>query len=359
MPAEVGMPSRIVFCADGTWDGSPNNTNVYQMSKACVQSSDQVVFYDDGVGADGLPLERIIGGAFGFGLWSKIKQGYAQIAHVYEKDNSIFIFGFSRGAYTARSLAGMIAVCGLPLGGFDDDLVEKAFAAYRERDMNERQQMLGPLTDKYQLYDAPITMVGVWDTVGALGIPSAFGGVDPALYGFLDTGLHSDVKNAYHAVSIDERRAEFPATLWTAKASTTVMEQIYFAGVHCDVGGSYPEHGLADITLSWMMNKACAIAMPDQKPGLLLDPGVWAKFQCVNPEHALDQKHESWSPLWGFPRERSIDIKACLSDSVQLRCQHDGTYRPKSLSFDANGNAAASYSIVKVLCDAAAAGNAG
>ena len=351
------MPSRIVFCADGTWDGSPNNTNVYQMSKACLVNVDQMVFYDDGVGADGTPLERIVGGAFGLGLWSKVKQGYTQIAHVYDKDNAIFIFGFSRGAYTARSLAGMIAVCGLPLGGFDNGLVDAAFDAYREPDKGERAKKLAPLTQKYNLYDAPITMVGVWDTVGALGIPAAFGGVDPVLYGFLDTGLHPDVKNAYHAVSIDERRAEFPATLWTAKAPTTVMEQVYFAGVHCDVGGSYPEHGLADITLSWMMNKACGIAMPDGRPGILVDPTAWSKFQCVDPKHALDQKHESWTPLWMFPRDRDIDSKACLSDSVQLRCQHDSTYRPKSLSFDTNGNLASSYSIVKTaLCAAASAG---
>lgn len=352
------MPSRIVYCADGTWDGSPKNTNVYQMSKACVQSVDQVVFYDDGVGADGLPLEKLGGGAFGFGLWSKIKQGYTQIAHVYEKDDAIFIFGFSRGAYTARSLAGMIAVCGLPLGGFDDSLVETAFQAYRERDLNRRQQILGPLSEQYKLYDAPITMVGVWDTVGSLGIPAIFGGVSPLLYGFLDTSLHSDVKYAYHAVSIDERRAEFPATLWQGKASTTVMEQICFAGVHCDVGGSYPDHGLADITLSWMMNKAYAIPMPDKRPGLLLDPGVWDKFSCIDAKHALDQKHESWNVIWGFPKAREIAANACLSDSVKLRCEHDNTYRPRNLNLDAKGEPTG-YTVVSVVCETPSAGAAG
>ena len=247
------MAKRIVYCADGTWDGTQNLTNVYRLSKSLLQTFDQIVLYDDGVGASGAPIEQLLGGAFGTGLWQKIKDGYTRIAHVYEKDDEIFIFGFSRGAFTARSLAGMIAICGLPTANFDDGLVEPAFHAYRERDMNHRQQLLAPLTKQYNLYDAPITMVGVWDTVGSLGIPAVFGGVSPLLYGFLDTGLHSDVKNAFHAVSIDERRVEFPATLWTAKASATVMEQIYFSGVHCDVGGSYPERGLADITLGWMM----------------------------------------------------------------------------------------------------------
>jgi uncharacterized protein (DUF2235 family) len=303
-------------------------------------TSDQLPFYDDGVGADGLPLEKLVGGAFGVGLYQKIKNGYTKIAHAYEKDDDIFIFGFSRGAYTARSLAGMIAICGLPTSGFDDELVEKAFQAYRMKD--ERQAILPNLVDKYRLYDAPIKMVGVWDTVGALGIPAVFGGVDPVIYGFLDTGLHPDVKNAYHALAIDERRTEFPATLWTSQPQPDqTIEQVWFAGVHCDVGGSYPETELSDITLSWMMTKA-------EKLGLQFDPEVWKKYADLDQKHALDEKHESWSPVWLFPKTRPIPQNAALANSVTTRCVHDNTYRPNNLIFT-GGTPANSYPVVPVV----------
>ena len=191
-------------------------------------------FYDDGVGADGDPLWKLVGGAFGTGLWQKIKEGYTKIAHVYEAGDPLFIFGFSRGAFTARSLAGMIAACGLPTKNFSDDLVQTAFDAYRDKD--NRQALLEKLKD-CNMYAAKITMVGVWDTVGSLGIPSAIGAVDPVLYGFLDTGLNPAVLNAYHALAIDEKRLQFPPTLWTSQpAPGQTLEQVWFCGVHSDIG---------------------------------------------------------------------------------------------------------------------------
>src|SRR6201999_3695911 len=112
-----------------------------------------------------------------------------------------FLFGFSRGAFTARSLAGMIAICGLPSGSFTDNCVAQAFSAYR--DPVNRATLLAGL-GSCGLYDAPIQMIGVWDTVGSLGIPAIFGGIDEGKFGFLDTGLHPDVKSAYQCLAIDE-----------------------------------------------------------------------------------------------------------------------------------------------------------
>src|SRR5208282_3058334 len=131
---EPNMSKRIVFCADGTWDSPQNKTNVYKIYQAVSVTPDQLPFYDDGVGSDGLPLEHLAGGAFGIGLFQKIKDGYTKIAHAYEQGDDLYIFGFSRGAYTARSLAGMIAICGLPTQPFDASLVNTAFNAYRNRD---------------------------------------------------------------------------------------------------------------------------------------------------------------------------------------------------------------------------------
>jgi uncharacterized protein (DUF2235 family) len=338
---------RIVFCADGTWDGKSNATNVFKMFNAILVSAEQLPFYDSGVGADGNPIEKLIGGAFGAGLFQKIKDGYTRIAHAYEADDEIFIFGFSRGAYTARSLAGMIANCGLPTKNFDDAQVEAAFQAYRNKD--QRAAILAGL-GQYGMTTPQITMVGVWDTVGSLGIPAIFGGVSPVVYGFLDTGLHPNIKNAFHALAIDERRPEFPATLWTGvPAPGQTLEQVWFCGVHSDVGGGYGgssdagvSTALSDITLGWMMNKA-------QGLGLAISPVALSRYVFpLDNKYALDQLHDSWNPLWGFPARRPIPADSSLANSVIIRCQHHVGYQPGNLTLQ-NGIPAAGYSTVPVV----------
>lgn len=336
---------KIAFCADGTWDGTANNTNVFKLFNALEVSSSQLPFYDSGVGADGNPIEKLLGGAFGTGLFQKIKDGYTRIAHAYDAGDAVYLFGFSRGAYTARSLAGMIAVCGLPTADFDDQLVETAFQAYRNKD--QRAALLGQL-GKYQMYDAQITMVGVWDTVGSLGIPAIFGGVSVLLYGFLDTGLHPDVKNACHALAIDERRAEFPATLWTGDpVAGQTIDQVWFCGVHCDVGGGYPPSdpngtALSDITLGWMMNKASML-------GLDIAPAALARYPLpLDRLCALTELHESWNPVWGIPTSRNIPAASSLSNSVAIRCQGQVGYQPHNLTLQ-DGVPGSGYSVVAVV----------
>jgi uncharacterized protein (DUF2235 family) len=332
------MSKRIIFCADGTWDNAQNDTNVYTLFKAIPITAGQIAFYDDGVGSDGTPIEKLVGGAFGDGLFQKIKDGYTKISHVYERDDEIFIFGFSRGAFTARSLAGMIAICGLPTAAFDDNLVNDAFQAYRNPDQR------AAFDAKYALYNAKITMVGVWDTVGALGIPALIGQVDPVVDGFLDTSLHPDVLNAYQALAVDERRREFLPTLWTPPAPPVdgqVLEQVWFSGVHCDVGGGYPETGLCDITLSWMMGKA-------ENLGLQVNPNVSAQYASLDASYALDQIHESWNLGWGFPKTRTIANNSTLSNSVAIRCGYDDSYQPENLDPN-NGVLPASFQVVQVI----------
>ena len=336
------MSKRIIFCADGTWNSTTDNTNVYRLFKAIPITADQIAFYDDGVGSDGTPLEKLLGGAFGDGLFQKIKDGYTKIAHVYEQGDDIFIFGFSRGAYTARSLAGMISVCGLPTAGFDDDLTPAAFQAYRNR--NQRTALLSGMNGKYALCNAPIKMIGVWDTVGSLGIPALAGGVDPLIYGFLDTNLHPNVLHAYQALAIDERRNEFPPTLWTPLSPPVpgqVLEQVWFAGVHCDIGGGYPETGLSDITLSWMMSKAKAL-------GLQIVDSVWAQYAALDAKYALAPIHESWNLGWGFPKTRTIVTNSLLSNSAEIRSEYDPAYNPENLTSN-NSAQPASFQTVSVV----------
>jgi len=160
------MAKNIVFCCDGTWDKTTNKTNVYRLYKALPITAKQMPFYDDGVGSDGLPVDQLVGGAFGVGLFQKIKDAYKKIAHVYEQGDDIFLFGFSRGAYTARSLAGMIAICGLPTQAWDDQLVDIAFNAYRDKD--NREPLLAKLNSCH-MYNAQLKMVGVWDTLDRWG----------------------------------------------------------------------------------------------------------------------------------------------------------------------------------------------
>jgi uncharacterized protein (DUF2235 family) len=345
------MSKRIVFCADGTWQKATNHTNVYKLYKSVVTSADQATIYDDGVGADGGPLLELLGGAFGTGLWKKVKDGYTQISHVYEQGDDLYLFGFSRGAFTARSLAGMIGACGLPTANFTDDMVNLAFDAYRDKvNRAAKLQKLAP----WSMFAADIKMVGVWDTVGSLGIPAAIGLIDPIAYGFLDTSLNPKIKNGIQALAIDERRAQFPPTLWTGPtAADQHVEQVWFTGAHSDVGGGEADDvdgtkELSDITLSWMMDKASAL-------GITFDPVAAAKYAPpVDPSYALSKFHESWKILCGVPVRRHIAKDATIANSVVVRCQQDSDWRPSNLSF-VDGALAPSYSVVSVVGKPAAA----
>jgi uncharacterized protein (DUF2235 family) len=340
------MSKRIVFCADGTWDAPGSNTNVYVLYKALTVSADQVTYYDDGVGAGITGLAHILDGAFGQGLFQKIQDGYTQIAHLYEQGDQIYLFGFSRGAYTARSLAGMIAICGLPTGSFTSDCVTQAFAAYR--DPVNRASILAGL-GACSLFNVPIQMVGVWDTVGSLGIPAIFGGVDESQYGFLDTTLHPDVQSAYQALAIDEMRAQFPATLWTSTpAPGQTLVQVWFSGCHGDVGGGTPQGGpvdngtrLCDITLGWMIANA-------QAQGLTFDPTAIAPYGSFVAQTALDAINETWTPVFGPQHLRPITANSSLGNSVALRVQYALTYTPGNLTI-ASGALGAGYAQVNVI----------
>lgn len=339
---------RIAYFCDGTWNDPANNTNVFQLSTATPQiAGEQDSSYDSGVGTGGDPIDKLLGGALGAGLVVKIKAGYTQIAHVYEAGDDIFLFGFSRGAFTARSLAGMIAICGLPTENVDEECVDSAFEAYRNQ--ADRQMLLDSLKE-YSMEDAKIKMLGVWDTVGSLGIPAAWGGIDAIQYGFLDTSLHPDVLDAYQALAIDEQRAQFPPTLWNGPfASSQTVEQVWFCGVHCDVGGGYSSSTednntlLSDITLGWMAGKAQAL-------GLVIDPVFLAKHSNLAARYSLDLLHDSHTGIFLLtpPRPRVLPPGAALGSSVAIRCQNTASYAPCNLTLN-GGLPDHSYGSVQVV----------
>ena len=300
------MTKNILFCADGTWndpdqdenaDQTADPTNVYKLflclagalSVDSLRNADeqerevtgdgatrQVAKYIHGVGDSRNPIVKLMGGAFGAGVISRVVRGYTFISRNYEEGADIHIVGFSRGAYTARALAGLIASQGLlaPRLTRDRELSYRcgAQAWYRYRHAALDSFSLahlaeivadlpaflsnGTLKDEDLIPVDRIATVAVWDTVGAMGVPMYAGGKLRDAFKFADMKLSTKVTNGFHAVALDEQRKDFTPTLWEAAANVI---QVLFPGAHADVGGGYPtannESGLSDGALKWMIGQ--------------------------------------------------------------------------------------------------------
>src|SRR5262245_15503931 len=236
---------RLIICFDGTWNTSDNQgnpTNVTRIARAIPAfASDgvaQIVYYDSGVGT-GL-LDRWIGGFIGAGLGRKIKDAYLFLAQNYQDGDEIYIFGFSRGAFTARSLAGFIGLCKGLLERRYLHKLEFAWQAYRTKPAKRNMFKLYEEIEK-SVRAVDINCIGVWDTVGALGIPlGLFSNWNQRRYRFHDTELSRLVRNAFHALAIDEQRGPFVPSLWEwpkRDIENQIVEQVWFPGVHSNVGG--------------------------------------------------------------------------------------------------------------------------
>ncbi len=318
------MSKRIVICSDGTWNSPVDGetTNVLKLSRAIKPvASDkkaQVVFYDWGVGTD---AHKITGGAFGVGLDKNIQDAYRFMVHNYNPGDELFLFGFSRGAYTVRSLAGFIRNVGV-LKRANAGLIQKAYDLYRSRSKPDSERSRKFRKDNSWANETPIYFLGVWDTVGSLGIPFSFLGFLNDKYEFHDTKLSRIIEHARHAVSIDEKRDDFKPTLWDLKNKKEDIKQVWFAGVHSDVGGGFKESGLSDIALKWMIQEAKAL-------GLTVE-----NYLKPNPE--FDGKlHKSYKGayrlLGKFQRPMKEYGKLDLHPAVKQRYTNDSSYRPKNL----------------------------
>lgn len=267
---------RIVICCDGTWNrpdqmqaGEVCPSNVTKIAR-CIRpvagEVEQRVFYDKGVGTG--YTDRLMGGAFGYGIKAKILDVYRFLMATYQPGagDELFFLGFSRGAYTVRSAFGLIRNCGLLKPEFAHK-VEDAYSLYRRRDNASHPDALESELFRRSYSSEPrAKFIGVWDTVGALGLP--VGGLLKFInkgYAFHDMTLSSWVENAFQALAIDEHRKPFQPAVWTqsSKVDRQVLEQVWFAGVHSNVGGSYPDTALSDITLLWMIDRAeaCGLAI--------------------------------------------------------------------------------------------------
>jgi uncharacterized protein (DUF2235 family) len=294
---------RIVVCCDGTWNdpAKPRQTNVSKLRNAVVIRGpdqgrvEQRVHYISGVGTAGSLWDRLRGAAAGYGLDENVQLAYLHIATAYKPGDHLYLFGFSRGAYTARSTLGMVRKCGI-LKDTSAEAIANAWAFYRNDIHPERKEAKAFRREHSHLINEPdnylviARFIGVWDTVGSLGVPIKR---LREKYNFHDVTLTSLVDHAYHALAIDEKRRDFEPTLW-ARSKTPrkeqVMEQRWFAGAHSDVGGGGAREGRdaqSDYVLEWMLCKAAAAGLdvdrdrvdwhrvpPGEFPRLHLDPGL-------------------------------------------------------------------------------------
>jgi uncharacterized protein (DUF2235 family) len=284
---------KLIIYFDGTWntadqkshDGILCPTNISKLYEATLpmdaQNNHQIVHYIRGIGTR--KAERIRGGGFGYGISDNIKEGYKFLVGNYQPGDEIYIFGFSRGAYTARSLAGLVRNLGI-LKRENLYLVNTAYKKYKDKsdDWHPDGARAGVFKEKYTWGGEQIRFLGVFDTVGALGAPFGviLGWIIDKLFKcrFHDTELSKIIVSAYHALAVDERRLPFMATLMTPKKRHDYKNfaQKWFPGVHSNVGGGYADAGLSDLALEWMAQMA-------GNHGLNIDLG-----KLTNPQFAPD-----------------------------------------------------------------------
>ena len=348
---------RLVICCDGTWNrpDAKHVTNIEKIART-VQTDlgrtggvQQLVLYLSGVGGAGYHTDRLLGGAFGLGLFHNVLAGYRFLSLNYEPGDEIYVFGFSRGAYTARSLAGMVGKVGLLTRRA---LVQEKLpeAVDRYKGVDSESGKLGASNEEFKRDfchpDTPIHFIGVFDTVGALGVPGAL----RRRHQFHDVKLGAAVKNARQALAVDERRMKFEPCLWDAVDESCCedprVKQVWFEGCHSDVGGGYKDTGLSDTALLWMVAEA-------NEQGLAFDEELLKRYVACG-ESAI--RHDSSKPLFKLldlvirakirlgradgrafdGRDRRLHRPDCVSvrvaGSTAEHYRTDEGYRPRNLA---------------------------
>ncbi len=363
------MAKRLIVCCDGTWNfaDQPSKTNVTKVAlTVCRRDADieQRVYYGSGVGTR--RWEHMRGGAFGVGLSHNVLDAYRFLVDNYEPGDQLYLFGFSRGAFTARSLAGLVRNAGI-LRKEHTDRLKEAWVLYRSR-TDKPTGTASTLFRRAYSHETGIRFIGVWDTVGSLGIPvpkprwlAAGVNLVNRRWAFHDTALSSWVEGAFQALAIDEQRGPFHPTLWHQQPDATytgpaltrktdkdqVLKQVWFTGVHCDVGGGYKGTALSDIALLWMVDQA-------RNYGLKFDDAALSEYgpRVMVPDettdfrvncHVMGMLHDSRTGLYRLthrvPRpigeakdnDGHTDGRECLSRTAKQRYDRDASYRPPEL----------------------------
>ena len=330
MPVSKGRRmKRIIVCSDGTWNTPDQElpSNVTRLARSVLPTAPdgaaQVVFYDAGVGTEGFLPYRLVGAVSGKGIQKNIRDCYRFIMHNYEDNDEIYLFGFSRGAYTARSLAGMIRNVGLLHKAYAHKL-QAAYLLYRRPDAKPDSDEARKFRADYSR-EAEITFIGVWDTVGALGIPvRGFGKLLGAgRHQFHDVELNRWVKHACHALAIDERRCSFQASLWKYQVKDgQIVEQVWFPGKHGDIGGTSGETCLEQAPFQWMAGRASAL-------GLALN--AENTYQPTRSYTSPGLLERLWRRLSSCTREIDKDDTQWLHPTAHERFEDKPSYRPPNL----------------------------
>jgi len=313
------MSKNIIICCDGTGNEYGNkNTNVVKLFDIIEKiPGKQIAYYDPGVGTLSAPgvftipmkfISKLSGLAFGYGITRNIEDAYEYLMDKYEEGDYVYLFGFSRGAFTVRALAGMLHKCGLLEKG-SNNLIPYASRMYRYGSNDIAAGFKRTFSRECKPH-----FVGVWDTVKSIGlfIPRKFP----------NAILNPDVNVGIQALSIDEKRSKFKPSLWEVVEDVNqYIRQVWFAGVHSDVGGSYKESGLSDVALKWLIDEAL-------KHGLIINEG---KYSQIKPDPE-DKLHNSLLPFWwilGWKRRKIVD-DSLIHHSVYERIEKKN-YNPKNL----------------------------
>jgi uncharacterized protein (DUF2235 family) len=364
---------RLALFFDGTWDSPGSNSNVWRLYLMLAERDAEGVvqrsFYDEGVGTHW--FDRMSGGAFGFGLSQNVRRGYRWLMQNYEPGDEIYVFGFSRGAFTARALVGLIAKCGLlrpeaPMSFMEifdryrkGVAVDPIYSLIRKRDAGKPIDDFEERTllDHAWYRSGLVKMIGVWDTVGSLGIPlGRIPGVSRNTLSFYNTNLTTVAQHCFHALALDEERKDYWGMLWTmfypsidaARAAIhdpRTIEQRWFSGAHCNVGGGYAHDYMAQRPLAWMQGKATDLGLAFRSRVAADDDlkskprDSYAEFLCGAYRFVRRPRYIRWVKSNPVQKSGSTQIEngwvetvnERLDFSIIERCRLDPKYRPSSL----------------------------
>lgn len=319
---------NIVVLSDGTGNGAAkrHKTNVWRIYEALdLHAENQIAMYDDGVGSKDTLPNKILGGAFGYGLKRNVIEMYKFLCREYRQNDQskdkIYLFGFSRGAFTVRVLAGLITSVGL-CREWDgpQELDQESRRCYREY----RQKYLNELKGRYDTLEIDTTkrvvpqieFVGVWDTVDAYGFPideiAAIWHNYVYPFRFSNRNLSEKILRACHAISVDDERKTFHPVLWNEKnGDDTRIKQFWFAGVHADVGGGYPRKSLSLVSLDWMIAE---VEKTTDRDGLVFIDQVRSLYHQQSDWNG--PQHDSRARLGVFYRYKPREIAKLSNDSI-------------------------------------------
>lgn len=330
---------RLVVCSDGTWSApdSGDPTNVRRFEQAVVEPSAsdgvrQEVFYDAGVGTGGGWLVRLSGGIAGTGLGKNIRDCYQFLVENYEAGDEVYLLGYSRGAYTVRSLAGMIYNAGL-LPVARADKIDEAYALYRDRNRAPSSPDAIAFRRENNSPQIEIALVACWDTVGSLGIPPVipwlpFDNLFNRRFQFHDTQVNRKIRYALHAVAIDEQREAFQVThMNRSDGATTDISEVWFPGVHSSVGGGVRTTlGLSDMTLLWIAEAIATLPL-----GLELNLDAIVPNLSPNPTTPFGGATGIFAILRQFERDLTGSFDG-IHQSARERWRELPDYRPPNLA---------------------------